>query len=81
VDDTTELPQVRVGSCGCALPLDSVPVGFRFVLTPTGDRRVAVYVCREHDRTASAPGRPVEPAGSQPPNRRSGRPRATAKAS
>lgn len=58
--DIEELPQVIVGTCGCLLPTDSKPAGFRFVLTPTGDKRVAVYCCAEHNRLG-APSPSAEP--------------------
>ncbi len=54
----TEMPRVRIGVCGCVLPAETEPVGFRFVATPTGDARVLVYACDEHNRTkAPAPKR------------------------
>jgi hypothetical protein len=46
----TDMPEVRVGACGCVLRADALPIGFRFVATPTGDKRVAVYACAEHTR-------------------------------
>jgi hypothetical protein len=46
-----ELLQVIIGACGCVLPADTLPVGFRFVATATGDKRVLVYCCPEHDLT------------------------------
>jgi hypothetical protein len=49
--DPDQLHEVRIGSCGCVLPTDALPVGFRFVTTITGDKRVLVYACPEHDRT------------------------------
>src|SRR5450759_3504867 len=52
--NAAELPQVIVGACGCVLPADALPAGFRFVATPTGDKRVAVYCCDEHNKA----GRP-----------------------
>jgi hypothetical protein len=51
----TELPQVIVGTCGCVLPADTLPVGFRFVATATGDKRVLVYCCPEHNLTKTQP--------------------------
>jgi hypothetical protein len=48
--DPPDLPLVIVGACGCVLRADSVPVGVRFVLTSTGDKRVLVYCCPEHTR-------------------------------
>jgi hypothetical protein len=45
-----ELSQVIVGACGCVLPADTLPAGFRFVATATGDKRVLVYACAEHTR-------------------------------
>lgn len=77
MDYDPELPQVIVGTCGCLLPTDSKPVGFRFVATPTGDKRVALYVCREHDKTKA----PLEPTEApEAPNKRSRRPRRVARA-
>jgi hypothetical protein len=51
--DPPELPQVIVGACGCVLPTNSLPVGFRFAVTATGDKRIAVYACREHTRISA----------------------------
>jgi hypothetical protein len=79
VIDPEELPQVIVGTCGCLLPTDSKPAGYRFAATPTGDKRVAVYCCAEHNRLgAHSPS--AQPAALKVPvNRRSGRPRGAVK--
>lgn len=78
--DTEELPQVIVGTCGCLLPTDTKPAGYRFVATPTGDKRVACYACAEHTRL-SALTAPEPPAPLKvPKNKRSGRPSRAAKA-
>ena len=37
------------------LPTDTKPAGVRFVATPTGDKRVAVYACTEHNKTQGEP--------------------------
>lgn len=49
--DPADLLQVRIGECGCVLLADSKPVGYRFKATGTGDARVPVYCCEEHDKT------------------------------
>jgi hypothetical protein len=56
---TPDLPQVIVGACGCVLRADSLPVGFRFVSTPTGDKRQGVYACPAHSH--------LTPLTSSPP--------------
>jgi hypothetical protein len=53
--DPPELPQVIVGACGCVLRADSLPVGFRFVATGTGDKRVMVFACAEHTHLSALP--------------------------
>jgi hypothetical protein len=65
--DAPELPQVIVGACGCVLPTNSLPVGFRFVATATGDKRIAVYACREHTRISAL----TSPAPKAKPRRAS----------
>jgi len=62
-----ELPLVRVGSCGCVLPADAAPIGYRFVPTTTGDKRLLVYCCAEHDR------RTPSPTAFEPPKSTQGR--------
>jgi hypothetical protein len=47
--EPTELPQVRIGDCGCILLADALPVGYRFKLTTLGDVRTPVYACELHD--------------------------------
>ena len=47
----SELPQVRIADCGCIIPADAKPIGYRFKATQLGDVRVLVYCCPEHDRT------------------------------
>jgi hypothetical protein len=78
--EATELPQVIVGACGCVLRADSLPAGFRFVATPTGDKRVSVYACSEHTRLgALSPSSQPAPVKA-PANRRSRRPGRAVKA-
>jgi hypothetical protein len=43
-----ELPMVRIADCRCILSVDIPPIGFKFVSTPTGDRRQLVYGCPAH---------------------------------
>lgn len=74
MDDISELQQVIVGTCGCLLPTDTKPAGFRFVQTPIGDKRVAVYACAEHTRLGPHSGSEQPAPLPPPPNKRSGRP-------
>ncbi len=66
MDDPNELPQVIVGTCGCLLPTDTKPAAYKFVATPTGDKRVAVYACTEHTRLGAQSG--PRQAAPPPPN-------------
>ena len=61
MDDPSELPQVRIADCGCILPAEAKPVGYRWRLTPTGDARVLVYACSAHDHTHTTAPEPTIP--------------------
>jgi hypothetical protein len=50
-----DLPQVRIADCGCILPASVGPVGISFKQTPTGDARVLIFCCSEHDKTRGEP--------------------------
>jgi hypothetical protein len=60
-----DLPEVRLGHCGCVLSADASPVGYRFKASAFGDVRVPVYACREHTRLSAVPtnvGIPIKKA-------------------
>jgi hypothetical protein len=50
-----DLPEVRLGHCGCVLSADASPVGYRFKASAFGDVRVPVYACREHSHLSALP--------------------------
>jgi hypothetical protein len=55
----TDMPEVRVGACGCVLRADALPIGFRFVASTT--RREASRWSRSGQREPDPrPGRQVE---------------------
>lgn len=74
----SELPQVRLAACGCVIAASTPPVGYVFRATGTGDSRVLVYACGEHDRTKVLPEGSVGPSPSRRLLRRP--PKRTAKA-
>ena len=78
--EAEELREVRIAACGCVLSADVPPIGFRFVATPTGDKRVMVFCCREHDRTSALSPSPQPTPLKVLKNKRSGRPGRAAKA-
>jgi hypothetical protein len=65
VVDPELLPQVRVADCHCIIPADGLPIGYLYKLTPTGDVRVLVYACAEHDRTKAPKAERRERANRQ----------------
>ncbi len=70
--DPPELPLVRVAHCGCILPADIPPVGYRFAKTASGDARVMVFACSEHTKLASALVSPTLPIVKAPKPKRAG---------
>ncbi len=66
-----ELPLVRIADCRCIVSAGIPPVGFRFVSTPTGDRRQLVYGCPAHTYLSVVVSTTVDKPTKQPKPRRS----------